>query len=293
MLAGVAIVDPSSTWIEPEREDRARRRILPFTVLRGSTTVAATGAEIGPHVVAIDAEIGQEATVGPFCYLRPGTVLGPRSKAGAFVEIKKSTIGQDTKVPHLSYIGDAEIGEGTNIGAGSITANFPHQPRPAQGQDHDRQQRPRSSGHYVRCSGHCWRRCVDGGGPSSPTTSRPMPSQASRPGKSTRKGEVESGTIEQTLPGLEGTGVAGTQLAIGRALSLTPKKRLAVVAGSSHPELADQDRRAPRRRADEGRARDLRRRLALLPLRGLGPRCGHVHRPDRRRLRSASISSSS
>jgi bifunctional UDP-N-acetylglucosamine pyrophosphorylase/glucosamine-1-phosphate N-acetyltransferase len=96
-------------------------------VLRGATRVAA-GAEIGPHAVAIDADVGPGATVGPFCYLRPGTVLGPRAKAGAFVEIKKSTIGQDTKVPHLSYIGDAEIGEGTNIGAGTITANFPHRP---------------------------------------------------------------------------------------------------------------------------------------------------------------------
>ena len=88
----------------------------------------AAGAEIGSHVVAIDAEIGAAATVGPFCYLRPGTVLGARAKAGTFVEIKKSTIGEGTKVPHLSYIGDAEIGEETNIGAGSITANFPHRP---------------------------------------------------------------------------------------------------------------------------------------------------------------------
>ena len=79
--------------------DRARRRrsrptptIHPFTVLRGTTRVA-TGAEIGPHAVAIDAEIGADATVGPFCYLRPGTVLGARAKAGTFVEIKKSTIG--------------------------------------------------------------------------------------------------------------------------------------------------------------------------------------------------------
>ena len=126
MLAGVGIADPGSTWIEPHVEIEADAVILPFTILRGSTKVAA-GAEVGSHVVAIDAEIGTEATVGPFCYLRPGTVLGPRAKAGAFVEIKKSTIGQDTKVPHLSYIGDAEIGEGTNIGAGSITANFPHQ----------------------------------------------------------------------------------------------------------------------------------------------------------------------
>jgi bifunctional UDP-N-acetylglucosamine pyrophosphorylase / glucosamine-1-phosphate N-acetyltransferase len=127
MLAGVAIADPGSTWIEPEVTIEPDATILPFTLLRGVTTVA-TGAEVGPHVVAIDAEIGPGATVGPFCYLRPGTVLGPRAKAGAFVEIKKSTIGQDTKVPHLSYIGDAEIGEGTNIGAGSITANFPHRP---------------------------------------------------------------------------------------------------------------------------------------------------------------------
>ena len=127
MDAGVAIYDPSSTWIEPGVTLEADAIVHPFTVLRGSTRVA-TGAEIGPHVVAIDAEIGQEALVGPFCYLRPGTVLGPRSKAGTFVEIKKSRIGEETKVPHLSYIGDAEIGEGTNIGAGTITANFPHRP---------------------------------------------------------------------------------------------------------------------------------------------------------------------
>ena len=127
MLAGVAILDPASTWIDPGVEIEPDAVIHPFTLLRGATTVAA-GAEIGPHVVAVDARIGAGATVGPFCYLRPETVLGPRTKAGAFVEIKKSTIGQDTKVPHLSYIGDAEIGEGTNIGAGSITANFPHRP---------------------------------------------------------------------------------------------------------------------------------------------------------------------
>ena len=66
--------------------------------------------------------------VGPFCYLRPGTVLEAGSKAGTFVEIKNSRVGEGTKVPHLSYIGDAEIGEGTNIGAGNITVNFPHRP---------------------------------------------------------------------------------------------------------------------------------------------------------------------
>jgi bifunctional UDP-N-acetylglucosamine pyrophosphorylase / glucosamine-1-phosphate N-acetyltransferase len=127
MLAGVAIVDPASTWIEAGVAIDPDATVHPFTVLRGTTRIA-TGAEIGPHVVVLDAEIGAGATVGPFCYVRPGTVLGARSKAGAFVELKKSRIGEGTKVPHLSYIGDAEIGEGTNIGAGSITANFPHRP---------------------------------------------------------------------------------------------------------------------------------------------------------------------
>ena len=127
MLAGVTITDPASTWIEPRVELEPDVVVEPFTVLRGTTRVAA-GAEIGPHAVVIDAEIGAEALVGPFCYVRPGTVLGPRSKAGTFVELKKAIIGEGTKVPHLSYIGDAEIGQDTNIGAGSITANFPHRP---------------------------------------------------------------------------------------------------------------------------------------------------------------------
>jgi bifunctional UDP-N-acetylglucosamine pyrophosphorylase/glucosamine-1-phosphate N-acetyltransferase len=127
MLAGVTITDPASTWIEPSVELEADAVVHPFTELRGVTRVAA-GAEIGPHAVVVDAEIGAEALVGPFCYLRPGTVLGPRSKAGTFVELKQATIGEGTKVPHLSYIGDAEIGQETNIGAGSITANFPHRP---------------------------------------------------------------------------------------------------------------------------------------------------------------------
>jgi bifunctional UDP-N-acetylglucosamine pyrophosphorylase/glucosamine-1-phosphate N-acetyltransferase len=123
MVAGVTIVDPKSTWIEPEVEIEAEATIHPFTVLSGQTKVGA-GAVIGPHVVAADAVIGPEATVGPFCYLRPGTVLEARAKAGTFVEIKNSHIGEGAKVPHLSYIGDAEVGEGTNIGAGAITANY-------------------------------------------------------------------------------------------------------------------------------------------------------------------------
>jgi bifunctional UDP-N-acetylglucosamine pyrophosphorylase/glucosamine-1-phosphate N-acetyltransferase len=127
MLAGVTIVDPATTWIEPGVRLEADSVVHPFTVLRGSTEVAA-GAEVGPHVVAVDASIGAGALVGPFCYLRPGTVLESGAKAGTFVEIKKSRIGARSKVPHLSYIGDADIGEDTNIGAGNITANFSHRP---------------------------------------------------------------------------------------------------------------------------------------------------------------------
>src|SRR3954447_22339032 len=127
MLAGVTIVDPQTTWIDPEVELAADSTIHPFTVLRGRTRVG-TGAEVGPHVVADDADIGRDARVGPFCYLRPGTKLGTGAKAGTFVEIKNSEIGAGAKIPHLSYIGDAEVGEGANVAAGNITANFPHQP---------------------------------------------------------------------------------------------------------------------------------------------------------------------
>jgi len=127
MLAGVTIVDPATTWIEPTVSLDPDSIVEPFTVLNGRTRVG-EGARVGPHVVAVDAEIGPRVLVGPFCYLRPGTVLEAGSKAGTFVEIKNSRVGEGTKVPHLSYIGDAEIADGTNIGAGNITANYPHQP---------------------------------------------------------------------------------------------------------------------------------------------------------------------
>jgi bifunctional UDP-N-acetylglucosamine pyrophosphorylase / glucosamine-1-phosphate N-acetyltransferase len=127
MLAGVTIVDPATTWIDPTVEIDEDATINPFTVLRGRTRVG-SGAVIHPHTVAVDAEIGAGANVGPFCYLRPGTSLGESSKAGTYVEIKNSRIGERTKVPHLSYIGDADIGDDTNIGAGAITANLGHRP---------------------------------------------------------------------------------------------------------------------------------------------------------------------
>ena len=131
MLAGVTIVDPETTWIEPTVTLEADAVVHPFSVLRGSTAVAA-GAEIGPHAVAVDAAIGAGALVGPFCYLRPGTVLGASSKAGTFVELKNTSLGEGTRVPHLSYMGDAEIGDRTNVGAGTITVNLPHGGGPKQ-----------------------------------------------------------------------------------------------------------------------------------------------------------------
>ena len=127
MLAGVTIVDPATTWIDPEVEIDPDVTIHPFVVLEGSTRVAA-GRRSARTPSRSTREIGTGAKVGPFCYLRPGTVLEADSKAGTFVEIKNSRIGPGTKVPHLSYIGDADVGEDTNIGAGAITANFPHQP---------------------------------------------------------------------------------------------------------------------------------------------------------------------
>lgn len=139
MLAGATIVDPGSTVIDADVEVDRDTVIAPFTSLHGATRIGARST-IGPlstlidcrvgeqasvvHSYATGAEIGDRVNVGPFAYLRPGTVLREGSKAGTFVEIKNSTIGAGAKVPHLSYIGDAEVGEDTNIGAGTITANY-------------------------------------------------------------------------------------------------------------------------------------------------------------------------
>jgi bifunctional UDP-N-acetylglucosamine pyrophosphorylase/glucosamine-1-phosphate N-acetyltransferase len=139
MLAGVTIVDPASTVIDVDVTIGRDSVIEPSTALKG-TTVVGEDAVVGPSTTAIDSRIGDGAhvrmswlsqavlhagvTVGPFAYLRPGAVLRTGAKAGTFVEIKNSDIGQDAKIPHLSYIGDADVGERTNLGAGTITANY-------------------------------------------------------------------------------------------------------------------------------------------------------------------------
>jgi len=139
MKDGVTVMDPETTWIDADVELAADVTILPGTQLLGATVVS-EDAVVGPDTTLEDCEIGagarvvrthgqlavigDGATVGPFSYLRPGTTLGAGGKIGAFVETKNAQIGDGAKVPHLSYVGDAEIGEGTNIGAGTIFANY-------------------------------------------------------------------------------------------------------------------------------------------------------------------------
>jgi len=139
MLAGVTVVDPASTWIDADVEIGADARIEPGTSLRGRTVVG-SGCTVGPLSTLIDTTLGADvsvphshlvecdvadgASVGPFARLRPGAELAPGAKAGSFVEVKNSRIGEGAKVPHLAYVGDAEVGAGSNLGAGTITANY-------------------------------------------------------------------------------------------------------------------------------------------------------------------------
>lgn len=138
-LAGVTVQDPATTWIDLKAELAPDVTVLPGTQILGATVIA-TGATVGPDTTLVDCEIGENATVkrtdatlavigtgasvGPFSYLRPGTYLGADGKIGTFVETKNARIGVGSKVPHLSYVGDATVGERSNIGAGTIFANY-------------------------------------------------------------------------------------------------------------------------------------------------------------------------
>ncbi|GED10691.1 bifunctional UDP-N-acetylglucosamine diphosphorylase/glucosamine-1-phosphate N-acetyltransferase GlmU [Cellulosimicrobium cellulans] len=139
MREGVTVVDPATTWVDVDVELARDVTLLPGTQLHGATVVA-EGATIGPDTTLTDTEVGAGAavtrthgslavlgagtSVGPFAYLRPGTVLGAKGKIGTFVETKNAEIGEGSKIPHLSYVGDATIGEHTNIGAASVTVNY-------------------------------------------------------------------------------------------------------------------------------------------------------------------------
>jgi bifunctional UDP-N-acetylglucosamine pyrophosphorylase/glucosamine-1-phosphate N-acetyltransferase len=139
MRAGVTVVNPQATTIEAGARIGKDTVIEPGTTIRGATTIGER-ATIGPHTTLIDATLGDDvtvlhshlnqarvddnATVGPFAYLRPGAHLHHHAKAGTFVEIKNSEIGAGSKVPHLSYLGDTDVGENSNVAAGNITANY-------------------------------------------------------------------------------------------------------------------------------------------------------------------------
>jgi bifunctional UDP-N-acetylglucosamine pyrophosphorylase/glucosamine-1-phosphate N-acetyltransferase len=123
MREGTSVIDPANTYVDVTVSVGQDTTLEPGTVLRGNTRVG-DDCRIGPHVVAIDSTIEDGVSVGPFAYLRPGTHLRQGSKVGTFVEIKNSDIGARTKVPHLSYIGDADVGEDANLGAATITANY-------------------------------------------------------------------------------------------------------------------------------------------------------------------------
>ena len=138
-LEGVTVQDPATTWIDVTATLAPDVTLLPGTHILRTTTVA-SGATIGPDTTLVDCEVGEDATitrsdatlavfgarttVGPFAYVRPGTELGAGGKIGTFVETKNSIIGEGSKVPHLSYVGDTTIGRGVNLGAGAITANY-------------------------------------------------------------------------------------------------------------------------------------------------------------------------
>ncbi len=123
LLAGAGIVDPATTYIDATVTLAPDCVVHPFTILRGTTSLAA-GAEAGPHSVLTDAVLDTGAQAGPFAHLRAGTHLHADARVGAFAETKNTTLGARSKIPHLSYVGDATVGEDSNIGAGNITANY-------------------------------------------------------------------------------------------------------------------------------------------------------------------------
>jgi len=122
MAAGVGIVDPAATVIDVDAEIGQDTMIEPFTTIHGATRIGQRCTI--RHSYIVDCVLEDDVVVGPFAYLRPGTIVRARTKVGTFVEVKNSDLGPAAKVPHLSYIGDADVGEGTNLGAATITANY-------------------------------------------------------------------------------------------------------------------------------------------------------------------------
>jgi bifunctional UDP-N-acetylglucosamine pyrophosphorylase/glucosamine-1-phosphate N-acetyltransferase len=123
MLSGVTIVDPKSTFVDATVTIGQDTVIEPFTVIKAHTTIG-SDCRIGPHVHIEDARIGDRSDCGPFAKLRPGTEIADDVHIGSFAELVRTRVGRGSKVPHVSYLGDTDLGEDANIGAGTITANF-------------------------------------------------------------------------------------------------------------------------------------------------------------------------
>ena len=123
MENGVTLIDPAGVYVDYDVKIGPGTVLEPQVLIHGNTVIG-SDCHIGPFVRILDSQIGDGCDVGPFCYLRPGTELAEKVKAGHFVEMKKSKIGKGSKVPHLSYLGDTTVGEGVNIGCGTITCNY-------------------------------------------------------------------------------------------------------------------------------------------------------------------------
>ena len=206
MRAGVTIVDPASTLVDVTVAIGADTVVEPSSFLRGATTVGercavgplttlidtALGDEVRvPHSYLVECEVRAGASVGPFAYLRPGTLLRERAKAGTFVEIKNSDIGEGTKVPHLSYIGDADVGPNTNLGAGDHHRQLRRLP---QAPHDDRRERPHVGRHDPRRAGDDRRRRVHAAPTRrSPTTCRPAPSGSRASARPTSRATPSAG----------------------------------------------------------------------------------------------------
>ena len=276
------------TWIDAEGRARGRRDVHPFTVLRGTTRVAA-GAEVGPHVVAVDAAIGEGALVGPFCYLRPGTVLEPGREGGHIRGDEEFAYRRaDQGAPPLLHRRRRHR-RGHERRRRQRHGELLASPWAAEREDEDRQERQDRGGQYVRCSGHGWRRCLGFGRDGrhrrrSAGIARWVRAEAGNQGRmGLRGGSAENmATTELAAArprGCDRARAAGAG-ALARARSAeAPDGLLRTLPSRSRAE----HRREAGGRARRHRAGDVRERRDVLPLRRVDPRRRRLPRPDRLR----------
>ena len=264
MREGVTVMDPATTWVDSDVVLAPDVTLLPGTQLLGATVVA-EDAVIGPDTTLKDCEIGAGArvvrthgelavvgagaTVGPFAYLRPGTQLGADGKIGTFVETKNAVIGDGAKVPHLSYVGDAEIGEGTNIGAGTIFANYDglekhrtdrRQARADRLQQHVR----RAGGDRGRCQHRGRHRRTPRRTARRPRRQQRTPAQPQGLGAQAAQGDgAGRGGRGRARPRRSGSWASrrrwGT-ISLVTGMKRTTEKNLMVFSGRAHPRLAEE-----------------------------------------------------